>query len=70
MDRLLIEHTILDFYGTPYGGVRDNAFVPVRSGSNTYTDGGYGDFRAQTYGEGLEALVADPDVTNNKGGIA
>lgn len=60
------EHTILDPYGTPYGGHRDNALSYARVGSNRYEDDSYYERYLYRY---IDLLNPDfnPDLYNNKG---
>lgn len=60
------EWTILDSYGTPYGGVRDNYDLPVNYGGS-----GYESPTVQTgwtYGRSLEMVAAFG--RNNVSGVA
>lgn len=65
----MIEHTILDPYGTPYGGHRDNADSYVSAGSNQYEDA---DYYARRYYRYIDLFnpVFNFDLYGNKGGPA
>lgn len=73
-----VPHTILDPYGTPYGGEPFNAAEPVHVGPNSYEHGDYyarqylGDEETGIYEIPYIAIVLDRTLlgSQNTGGTA